>query len=97
MNVQHAIEKAAEIVGSQEKLAGLFGFKKAAVTHWKTIGYVPPEHCPEIERVCGGSVLAEWLCPGENWVRIKDLAWPNSAGRPLIDYSDRKAASAQAA
>lgn len=90
MHVTESIEKAADVMGSQEKLAGLFGLQKAAVTHWKRAGCVPAEYCPEIERASGGVVSCENLCPEQAWVRVKDKKWPHAAGRPLVDHSTKQ-------
>jgi DNA-binding transcriptional regulator YdaS (Cro superfamily) len=64
----HALEKAAEIIGSQTALANLLGVSKAAVGQWKEPGRrVPAEHCPLIERATTGAVRCEELRP--------DIAW----------------------
>jgi DNA-binding transcriptional regulator YdaS (Cro superfamily) len=64
----HALDKAAEIIGSQTALANLLKVSKGAVSQWKEPGRrVPAEHCPLIERATGGAVRCEELRP--------DIAW----------------------
>lgn len=67
-----AIEKAAGVIGSQEKLAAIFGLKKAAVTHWKRSKCVPAEYCVRIETATG--VSRKWLRP-DDWQKY----WPELA------------------
>jgi DNA-binding transcriptional regulator YdaS (Cro superfamily) len=64
----HALDKAAEIIGSQTALANLLKVSKGAVSQWKEPGRrVPAEHCPLIERATGGAVRCEEL--------RSDMAW----------------------
>lgn len=66
--MQHPIQKAAEIVGSQRALASALGVTKAAVWQWKGGGrQVPAEHCPDIERLTAGGVRCEDLRPDIDW------------------------------
>ena len=67
-----AIEKAAQIIGSQEKLGAIFGLKKAAVTHWKRSKCVPAEYCARIETETG--ISRKWLRP-KDWQKY----WPDLA------------------
>ena len=69
MKSTQAIEKAAEIMGSQEKLGALFGLQKAAVTHWKRSKCVPVKYCVRIESETG--VNRKWLRP-KDWQKY----WP---------------------
>lgn len=48
--------------------------------------------CPEIERASDGAVTCESLRADVDWVRIKDATWPHPKGRPLVDYSLKRAA-----
>lgn len=63
-----AIDRAAQVVGSQKKLADLLKVTPAAISHWST-GFrsIPAERCPDIERISGGKVRCEDLRPDINW------------------------------
>ncbi len=66
--MDHPIDRAAKIVGSQTALAVALGVTKAAVGQWKDEGRrVPAEHCPAIERLTGGAVRCEELRPDVAW------------------------------
>jgi DNA-binding transcriptional regulator YdaS (Cro superfamily) len=63
-----ALDKAAEIIGSQTALANLLAVSKGAVSQWKEPGRrVPAEYCPLIERATGGVVRCEDLRPDMAW------------------------------
>ncbi len=63
-----AIERAAEVLGSQTALADLCGVSKGAVSQWKEPGRrVPAEYCPLIERATDGKVRCEELRPDVAW------------------------------
>jgi DNA-binding transcriptional regulator YdaS (Cro superfamily) len=69
----NALEKAAEIVGSQAKLAALLGVSKAAVNQWKLPGRkVPLKHCQAIEYETHGQVRCEDLRPDINWRVVRN-------------------------
>ncbi|MGQ3001275.1 MAG: transcriptional regulator [Hydrogenophaga sp.] len=66
--MEHPIDRAAKVVGSQKALADRLGVTKAAVGQWKEEGRrVPAEHCPEIELLTGGVVRCEVLRPDVKW------------------------------
>lgn len=70
--MNHPIENAAVIAGSEKALADLLGVTKAAVWQWKQEGrQTPLEHCAEIERITCGAVTRQALRP-DDWMRI----WP---------------------
>lgn len=58
----NAIERAAEQLGGQSKLAESLGVTPMAVTLWKQRG-VPPERCIPIEQATGGAVTRYDLRP----------------------------------
>lgn len=63
-----ALDKAAEILGSQTALANLLAVSKGAVSQWKEPGRrVPAEYCPLIERATAGAVRCEDLRPDMAW------------------------------
>lgn len=63
-----AIERAAQLLGSQSALADLCGVSKGAVSQWKEPGRrVPAEYCPLIERATDGAVRCEQLRPDVAW------------------------------
>ena len=73
--VEHPIDEAAKVLGSQVALAALLGVTKGAVNQWKAAGrQVPIEHCLSIERLTGGAVTRRDLRP-DDWDRI----WPDLA------------------
>lgn len=75
--MDHVIEKAARIVGSQSALATALGITKAAVWQWKTDGRsVPIEHCASIERLTSGAVTRQELRPDDYWLIWPDLPEP---------------------
>lgn len=64
----HAIERAAEILGSQTAIAALCNVSKGAVNQWKDPDRrVPAEYCPLIERATSGQVRCEDLRPDVAW------------------------------
>lgn len=70
-----AIDRAAEILGSQNALAELCGVSKGAVSQWKDPGRrVPAEYCPLIERATNGQVRCEDLRPDIAWVVLRQQA-----------------------
>lgn len=71
--MEHPIEKAANLLGSQKALADALGVTKAAVWQWKEPGRrVPIEHCLVIERETKGGVTRRELRPDDYW-----LIWPD--------------------
>ena len=88
----NALDKAISLVGSQSKLADSIGGTPQLVNNWvRRGGYVPEEHCPDIERSLSGAVTCEDLRPDIAWVRIPDKTWPHPKGRPLVDHARRAA------
>ena len=84
------------MLGSQTALAAAFGKAQGHASHWVKTGCVPAAYGPDIERLTGGLVLCEDLCPGTNWVRTPDPSWPHPEGRPLIDVARQAPAVAEA-
>lgn len=64
--MDHPVERAAKLLGSQNALAALLGVSKAAVSQWKD-QRVPAEHCPLIEQATKGAVKCEELRPDVAW------------------------------
>lgn len=74
-----AIDRAAEVLGSQTALADLCGVSKGAVSQWKDAGRrVPAEYCPLIERATSGKVTCEDLRPDIEWGVLRPQAAPTS-------------------
>ena len=70
------------------------GITRQVVEYWQAKGRVPAERGPLVERKCwerGHAVEVEALCPGRSWHRVKDKAWPNPKGRPLLDVAKEAA------
>lgn len=78
--MEHPIDAAARVVGSQKALADLLGVTRAAVGQWKEEGRrVPAEHCPVIERETGGKVRCEELRPDVAWDVLRMQAGAEAA------------------
>lgn len=70
--MQHPIDIAADVVGSQQALAGELGVTKAAVWQWKlNRRQVPVVHCVRIEQLTNKAVTRRDLRP-DDWM----LIWP---------------------
>ena len=66
--MEHPIQRAAAILGSQKALADYLGVTRAAVGQWQDVGRrVPAEHCPNIEFITAGQVRCEDLRPDVKW------------------------------
>jgi DNA-binding transcriptional regulator YdaS (Cro superfamily) len=72
---REALEHAIELVGGMRKLAeGLSpALSTSNVRHWLTRG-VPVKWCSGIERLTGGAVRREELCPLFEWVPLANTA-----------------------
>lgn len=82
--MEHPIDAAAKVVGSQKALADHLGVTKAAVGQWKEPGRrVPAEHCPAIERLTSGAVRCEDLRPDVAWgvLRLQAEPTPQAEGQ----------------
>lgn len=78
----HPIERAAGFVGGYKALADQLGVTKSAVHQWKSSGrQVPPEHCPDIERLTKGAVTCEELNEKVDWAFVRGGA--ESQTKPL--------------
>lgn len=70
--MDHPIDRAAKLLGSQAALAVALGVTRAAVGQWKDEGRkVPAEHCPLIEALTGGDVRCEELRPDVKWGEVR--------------------------
>jgi DNA-binding transcriptional regulator YdaS (Cro superfamily) len=66
--MEHPIDVAAKLLGSQKALASALKVSTGAVSQWKEDGRkIPAEHCPAIERLTRGKVRCEQMRP--------DIAW----------------------
>lgn len=66
--MEHPIDRAARIVGTQAGIAKALNVTKAAVSQWKGAGgQVPAEHCPLIEEMTKGAVRCEDMRPDIRW------------------------------
>jgi DNA-binding transcriptional regulator YdaS (Cro superfamily) len=75
--MEHPIDRAAVVLGSQVAIADLLGVSKAAVNQWKADGReVPIQHCPTIEEATSGKVM-RWHLRPDDW----HLIWPELKGR----------------
>ena len=92
MNPAEALSEAlAEYEGSTTALAAAIGgdVKRQHVEYWLSKGYVPPQHCPALERATEGRIHCEALsADGVQWARIADKSWPwHKRGRPVLDVT----------
>lgn len=79
MNV-HPIERAAGLLGGYKALADRLGVTKSAVHQWKGEGrQVPPEHCPDIERLTAGQVTCEQLNDKVDWAYLRKAGSQHAA------------------
>lgn len=89
------IERACDIVGSQAELARVLGLSPAQVHQFvKGTRPVPIEYCLAIERVTGGLVTRQDLCP-DNYLKIwPDLAGPWDGTERRVGPPDRRSKAA---
>lgn len=74
--MDHPVDRAAKVYGSQQAMATALGVTKAAVWQWKDGGrQVPVQHCVSIERETG--ITRQELRP-DDW----HLIWPELAASP---------------
>jgi DNA-binding transcriptional regulator YdaS (Cro superfamily) len=62
MNLPH-LDKACEMLGSQDRLAAALGIKSPSISDWRTRGRVPAERCLAIELLTVGEVTCHDLRP----------------------------------
>jgi DNA-binding transcriptional regulator YdaS (Cro superfamily) len=74
--------------GSGRRIAAHVGVTPGAISQWAAgTKSCPVERCALVERATGGAVRVEDLRPDVVWARVPDPSWPNTAGRPLPDFS----------
>lgn len=59
----NALDKACQIVGSQNNLAARLGIRCASISGWRRRGKVPTDRCLDIERATDGQVTCFDLRP----------------------------------
>lgn len=68
MTSRDAISHAIALLGGPVKAAEALGLPRYQnVQQWLLSGRVPPKHCPSIERLTGGAVRCEQICPDVDW------------------------------
>lgn len=92
MTPAEALRKALAVYDdSPTALAAAIGapVKRQNVEYWISVGYVPAEQCPGVERAVRGIVTCEDLSPADvHWERIRDKSWPwHKRGRPVLDVT----------
>lgn len=93
-NATQALAEACAIVGSQSALAAGVGVSPSMVNQWlKGERPIPADKCAAIERVTEGKVTVDRLSSAK-WLRVRDRAWPHTAGRPLLDVAGKSPAEA---
>jgi DNA-binding transcriptional regulator YdaS (Cro superfamily) len=58
-----ALDRACEILGSQDALAMALGIRSASISGWRDRGRIPVERCVPIEVATKGAVRREELRP----------------------------------
>jgi DNA-binding transcriptional regulator YdaS (Cro superfamily) len=79
--------------GRGARLAAALNVSTVLVSQWKNGKQIPDDRCQPIEYETGGQVTCEEMRPDLPWLRIKDPAWPNPAGRPLLDHATTQSAA----
>jgi DNA-binding transcriptional regulator YdaS (Cro superfamily) len=69
------LELAIDLAGGSSKLAAALGVSVQRLSNWLVRG-VPAKHCPSIERITGGKVACEHLCPDVEWTVLRRPATP---------------------
>lgn len=70
--MNEAISRAIEHFGSMSEMARQLGLSSyTVIQQWKASGRVPAEHCPKIERLCGGVVRCEELNDRVDWAYVR--------------------------
>ena len=64
------LKKAYKLAGGITRIAKACGVSPGAVSQWSRNG-VPAERCPTIERLTGGQVRCEDLCPDVEWFVLR--------------------------
>ncbi|MEJ8296145.1 helix-turn-helix domain-containing protein [Delftia tsuruhatensis] len=89
--MEHPIDRAARIVGTQAVIARALNVTKAAVSQWKGPGgQVPAEHCPLIEEMTRGVVRCEDMRPDIRWDVLRGKrgkAAPKLRKQPILHPS----------
>lgn len=57
------LDKACDLLGSQDRLAAALGIKSPSISEWRTRGRVPAERCLAIEQLTMGEVTCHDLRP----------------------------------
>lgn len=70
-----SIDRAVRHFGSMSAMARHLGLSSyTVIQQWKIAGRVPAEHCPNIERLCGGVVRCEDLNDRVDWAFVRASA-----------------------
>lgn len=82
MKIDHPLDRAARIVGTQAELARRIGASKGALNQWKDDGRrIPAEYCPAIERetrAAGTAVTCEELRADIDWSVLRKRVRPKA-------------------
>jgi DNA-binding transcriptional regulator YdaS (Cro superfamily) len=58
-----ALDKACDVMGSQEALAKALGIRSPSISEWRKREQVPAERCRDVEKVTRGQVTRHDLRP----------------------------------
>lgn len=77
MRRMNAITKAIEIVGGAARLADRLGVSTQSVCFWRDgERRFPARLAPAVERITGGQVTCEMLCPDVEWDVVRRNGQP---------------------
>lgn len=57
------LDKACDLLGSQDRLAAALGIKSPSISEWRTRGRIPAKRCLAIEQLTLGKVTCHDLRP----------------------------------
>jgi DNA-binding transcriptional regulator YdaS (Cro superfamily) len=74
-----AIARACAYVDGQAKLAERLHVSPSAVNQWVNgTRPIPAIHCPEIEKLCDGTVCCEELNDKVDWAYVRSTKYPSN-------------------
>ncbi|MGE4340446.1 MAG: Cro/CI family transcriptional regulator [Pigmentiphaga sp.] len=89
-NISHQktlVRRAISLAGGAAAVATELGINRLSVYEWVSNGRVPAGRAPTIERMAGGAVRCEEICPGVDWTYLRqttpELATKEPAERPV--------------
>lgn len=80
----NALHRAIELIGSQQKVAGLCDVSQPTVAGWVRRSFVPADYCIRLEQGTDRQVTCEDLRPDVDWAYLRTTVaqMPQSATGP---------------